>query len=414
MKAINFILSLIILLFNIKNAEIKRFNFDFSQKFKNISWDNPYTLNDSSQYARSFQKIQSKFSIQSNFTQNISAKITLSNQIRNYFVPNDREIDWNEIYFDAFYLHLKKIFSLPVELKIGRQNLVFGEGFSIMEGTPLDASRSQYFNAIRFDFKMKKQHHLTLFYADNPKQEKFLPVFHASDYPLIEQSTQALSGYYSANLKKTDFDFYYLYKKSNHNSQYPLKQRTHAFGFLIKKENFVSRLSFHLETVFEKIDQANQNKNALGGYFYLDYHDFIPIIKKVQIGSVFFSKDYDPLFGRWPQQWSESYPYAYYYESRIAYWSNLQAPFIKTNFRLFDQVLLEIGFLGLYAFESLSQKEYPGGNGTKRGNLLTVRIGFPIQQKLKVKMIYETFFPGDFYYPNAKPYQWMMFIIQYN
>ena len=49
---------------------------------------------------------------------------------------------------DNLYLDIPKVPCIPASLRIGRQDIVRGEGFILMEGGPLDGSRSIYQNAI--------------------------------------------------------------------------------------------------------------------------------------------------------------------------------------------------------------------------------------------------------------------------
>ncbi len=57
---------------------------------------------------------------------------------------------WTEhILFDNSYIEAKDFFGTPLTLKIGRQDLIYGEGFLILDGTPNDGSRTIYFDAIK-------------------------------------------------------------------------------------------------------------------------------------------------------------------------------------------------------------------------------------------------------------------------
>ena len=82
-----------------------------------------------------------------------------------YFAP-DRELyvdhagiidNWvqNEAVFDTFNIQWKNVLKLPVTLTVGRQALIFGNGWLVLDGTPYDQSRTIFFDAVRttVDFK---------------------------------------------------------------------------------------------------------------------------------------------------------------------------------------------------------------------------------------------------------------------
>jgi hypothetical protein len=51
--------------------------------------------------------------------------------------------------FDNLYVQADKPGGLPVKLKLGRQDIVLGNGWLMLDGTPLDGSRTIYLDALR-------------------------------------------------------------------------------------------------------------------------------------------------------------------------------------------------------------------------------------------------------------------------
>ncbi|MDX9754229.1 MAG: hypothetical protein RBU29_09735 [bacterium] len=63
------------------------------------------------------------------------------------------EVDAKDVLFDNAWFLQKDIFGLPVDIKIGRQDLVYGEGFVIIDGTPNDGSQTISFDAAKATLK---------------------------------------------------------------------------------------------------------------------------------------------------------------------------------------------------------------------------------------------------------------------
>ena len=64
-------------------------------------------------------------------------------------------VDWykdnksNKVFVDNAYINANKLFDLPISLKIGRQNLMYGTGFVLFDGQSQFASTSIYFDGVK-------------------------------------------------------------------------------------------------------------------------------------------------------------------------------------------------------------------------------------------------------------------------
>jgi len=58
------------------------------------------------------------------------------------------------VLFDQLALTASQPAGLPLALEAGRQDLIFGDGWLVLEGTPLDGSRTIYFDAVRATLAM--------------------------------------------------------------------------------------------------------------------------------------------------------------------------------------------------------------------------------------------------------------------
>ncbi len=55
----------------------------------------------------------------------------------------------NKIFLDNAYIEARNMFNLPVDLTLGRQNLIYGSGFVILDGQSQFASTSIYFDGVK-------------------------------------------------------------------------------------------------------------------------------------------------------------------------------------------------------------------------------------------------------------------------
>jgi hypothetical protein len=83
--------------------------------------------------------------------EDVSFRGRISNEFRYYFEPsgttNYRFPD--EIFVDQLYMDVKKLSGGGLDLRIGRQELRYGTGKIIANGTPKSSGRTEYFDAAR-------------------------------------------------------------------------------------------------------------------------------------------------------------------------------------------------------------------------------------------------------------------------
>jgi hypothetical protein len=116
---------------------------------------------------------------------------------------------------------------------------------------------------------------------------------------------------------------------------------------------------------------------------------------------------WDPLFSRWPK-WSESYIYTSLMENsgKIAYWSNMIAPYIQTKFNISKEIVLDLNYYQLFSAEQTATYSFLSGNGKNRGGLIVSKLSYKISDKVTGHILWEHFEPGDFYFEDADSYNW--------
>jgi hypothetical protein len=409
--------------------QAEKFKFSFADRFRIETYDNPATLSKSKESGNSF--IRNRISLTGQWfpdeSVEVAAKIT--NEFRNYFAPSTNRIHMNELFFDQLYVKWNTKKCLDGVLTLGRQNITLGEGFVVMDGSPLDGSRSTYFNAFRYDWNINANHSMTLFYTYQPSIDK-LPVINGNDidpayqgdgsWKLTEQTEAGGGIYYTGKIQDLNLQSYYIRKDY-------LKPDTKAGQIKSGINTIGSRLTMPLNNNFRSTlegayqfgKSGNFDKSAYGGYLYFDFtpkleYNFIP--KKITVGTVCLSGDdkstkndegWDPIFSRWPK-WSEVYTYTQIKEfnGRPAYWSNLISFYTSLQFTLDDQFGFNFDYHHMLAPQEAPVSAYPGGSGKVRGDLFIGKLLVNINKNVTTQIIIEHFIPGNYYFRNAAKCNW--------
>jgi hypothetical protein len=423
---LNLILAVSVVLFQsfllaqtpVQNEKSKRIQFCVSHRLRYVTWDNAITLDKSLDAGRSFTRHRT--SLQTRWTPGVSWEflIKMTNEFRHYFKPNDIDFTIHEFFVDNLYLKWIRPWELPFELTLGRQNIILGEGFVVMDGHPLDGSRSIYFNAARLDYFLKDKNRFTLFYIYQPERDTWLPIINDQEQPLIEEPQEGIGLYYSGEHANALIDLYLIRKMSFSTTHDSLNVETYSMGSRLKM-SITKKLSLTGEYAAQIGKFRYIDIFASGGYLYLDYHfrkqGFI--LKKIRGGLLALSGDdsttadkiesWDPLFSRWPK-WSESYIYTQIqeYGGRIATWSNLNSIYGGLYFQLFKSIELELIYHHLTATQYSEMGIFPGGGGNIRGELFISKCIFRLNPKITGHVLWEVFSPGDFYFSGADGYSW--------
>ncbi|MEN6384219.1 MAG: hypothetical protein ABFD79_03380 [Phycisphaerales bacterium] len=373
-------------------------------------------------------------------------------------VRKDRNFDADEVVWDHFNLTVRNLFDLPLTMVAGKQDIILGKGWLVAEGTPLDGSRTNTFDALRFTYDVpNRDTKLDLIYVFNRADEDaWLRPFNDHDRHFSEEDQQGAIVYLTdksnPNLQK---EAYFIYKNSNpidtvpkdvpdpFPPYWPRKSEIFTFGGALsgpiassehwkyrtegafqwgKKESKVSSSS-------ELLSGNQETFQAFGTVNRLEYH-FNDKKKNILHGTFeYLSGDnpdndkitaFDPLWGRWPQ-WSELYIYTYILETRIAETTNLYRFNIGHEMMLTDKVSMSTDYHALFADEN-TEKDRPhptiplafSSSGKFRGHLATWWLKYQLTKNLKGHFVVEYFSPGNYYASeNRDPALWTRVNLEY-
>ena len=397
------------------NSEASKFKFGLVERFRIVNWDNAITLSEAADAGNSFTRIRtSLFGIWMP-SENWELQLKLTNEFRSYFVPQ-KEFDMNEIFVDQFYAKYKGAWGA---VTLGRQNIILGEGFVVMDGHPLDGSRSVYFNAARMDLNISKSDQITLFCSYVPDQDDLLPIINDYEQKLIEQPEIGAGAYYNGNIGKVNLQGYGIFKKTDEGDNHLAESNIYTLGARVKMP-LDSKFDLTAEAAYQTGDMEDYARSAFGGYAYLTYktgfkQSYLPL--DFTLGGIYLSGDdpttedvegWDPLFSRWPK-WSESYIYTLVVENKgkVAYWSNFASIYAKLNFEFVQGLKFNFDYHHMFAPEESAPGTFPGGTGSSRGDLLIGKLVYNINKNLTGHLLWEHFEPGDYYFDDADSYNWV-------
>jgi len=414
-----FVLTLILATTTVGLELHPRFKLNISERFRMVSWDNAITLDKNADASRAFTRHRTRISGTWQPLDKLEIGFGLANEFRYYFTPNNTHLNLDEVFIDPLYIKWSHVANSPATLTVGRQNIILGEGFIVMDGHPLDGSRSIYFNAVRLDVALADDHKVTAFYSYQPKIDDWLPVAHDRDQELVEQPEQGLGLYYMGKSGRNDIDGYLLVKNLRQTASRP-KSHIYTLGTKINRP-FGRKFLASLEGAYQFGDYDSIDRAAYGLHTHVDYTPRNKTARfclpsKMTAGAIVLSgdnpgtdtfNDWDPGFARWPK-WSESYIYTQVFEDAVAYWTNLISLYGRLHFDLDDGVGFNLDYYHLMAdHRATIGQAFPGGDGTTRGKLVIGKLNYRFSKYWSGHILWEYFEPGDYYFENADSYGWL-------
>ncbi|MBD3402019.1 hypothetical protein GF420_03915 [candidate division GN15 bacterium] len=392
-----------------------------TERFRLVTWDNAITLDQSAGASRAFTRHRTQLGAEYSPSSVTTFRLRFANEFRYYTQPAGVDFHFDEIFVDQLFVRFAKPWDWPVTLTLGRQNIMLGEGFVVMDGHPLDGSRSIYFNAIRFDWHIRQHHTLTTFASYKDETDTWLPIIHKQDQPLVEQPETGLGAYYVGRWRDRDVHGYVVHKRREASDAFPFESTVTTLGGRLKTPlSSQKNLTAVIEAAYQLGSFGDADRGGYGGYAYLDYRPrwssaqwFLP--SSLTVGLIYLSgddpdtddwEDWDPMFARWPK-WSESYIYTQIREDAVAWWTNLLSLYATVRFTLSPEVDLRGDYHRLAAPHAATAQDFPGGTGTGRGDLFIGRLSYRFGERWSGHLLWEGFMPGDYYSTTADSYAWI-------
>lgn len=358
----------------------------------------------------------------------LSLYLRLTSEPRYYFQhPAGDSSGWSsdELFIDNLYLDWRNVAGLPLDLRLGRQDLLgaYGEGFLVMDGATLAGSRAFYFNAARATWQLADGHALELLYTNNQETDKYLPVINNKGQALNRSGEWATMLYArNAISENLQLDPYFIYKREQ--TADPLTLKTLGACAVWQADPW--RLRGQYARQFGDYG-SGRTRRGVGGYLFAE-RDLAAVALQPRLsgGFAWLSGDdpdvpgrdgaWNPLFSRYPWM-GDLYIFTYAPERDIAYWTNLQLYRLGAQLTLAPSTGLAFFYNYLRANEAVSPAHplYGAlfGDGRGRGHLPQLTLNHRFNPSLDGLLQVEHFRPGSFYAPDAGSALFFRWQLQY-
>jgi len=313
--------------------------------------------------------------------------LRLANEHRHFLTPDNVDFDWDELIIDR--LRAVWTYGDGASLSVGRQDIIWNKGFLMLEGHPLDGSRSIYHNAVRWQTPLLDGL-FDLSLIRNLKRDQL--VLAGDDQRALSDADEtglaarwAGGPWQVAFIVKNEIDPDLVLPDLLTVTLAPRREFPVGENGTLLAELAVQYQSLdagdHWATAgqfFYRHKLDNQVKYDLGGFFYSAPGEDTP--------------GFRVPWGRWPK-WSELYIYTLIGESTpgrvtVAAWENIAAPRAQVTFPVAGKLDGRLGATYLLA---------PEPDWQARGLLTQAELKFSLPHNLTGHLLWEMLDPGSFH-----------------
>lgn len=389
-------------------AADSRLELGFEERVRSENWDDVTDFDGRVADARHQLRFRTRLWGKLDLGSRLEAMLGLNNESRRIFTP-DQPMKLDEIIFETFYVDYR--FGERLRARLGRQDIRRGDGFLILDGGPLDGSRTMYVNALAVTWSPGASR-LELVGISDPSRDRYLPVINSQDRFLIETDEHALGLYFTAGgIPATGLEGYYFHKWETGDNRkpsspaYQADRRLHTLGARATRE-FGCGWSAHAEAAGQAGRQgADTELLAWGAQATLRKSLAVTARPTLAVGCIGLSGDdpatakvegWDPLFSRWPK-WSEAYIYTQITEKGPAYWTNWSALRAEVTGSPAGWLDLRATYYRMGAFHPWPGDSALYAAGKTRGDLFEARADVKVGKAWRGHVMGEWITPGGFY-----------------
>jgi hypothetical protein len=352
----------------------------------------------------------------------------LTHEFRHFLEPDDAS-DWewpDEAVVDQLYLEGRGLLDGRLDFRVGRQDLVYGAGRVLLEGTPKDGARTIYFDAVKLTWHPGPKSSVDLLGIYNRPEAELTIGSLDRDLTGLDgydnDMTESGGGIYARidEIERLPLELYYLFKNESRWDSFtpgpdprPVVKpgrETHTVGFRVLPV-LNDQISFEFEGAAQ-FGETDDDRD-IGGYLgYGGATWTLPVTlaggrPRLTAGCYYLSGDdpgtpgkdegWNPLWARYAQ-FSELYAYAFDAE-KGAYWSNIVYPSLSASLD-FDR----LHTIGLSAGMLMAPEKNGPGGGNLRGYFFTACYDFPLFRNIIARrdvlyghLLAELLNPRDYY-----------------
>jgi hypothetical protein len=414
-------------------------------RVRNEYFDNLLTLNPNNPlHEQDYFRFRARIWSSVKPVENLSLNVRVAAEAREWMKPagytpmrGRQGWDWSEGIIDNLNVQWKNIAGLPASLTVGRQDIFFGDGWLMGDGTPYDGSWTYFLDAARFTYELKDQHTVieAMGIMQDPRDDAWLPPIAGSDQDRIftEQREQgAVLSIANSSMKAANITGYFIYKRDD--AMHPPVAGSDNADIYTLGARFTGLLGNNWKYWAEGAYQFGEKQDvkvrdesapaggsgeyrdieALGINTKLTYMFKDKLNNQVSLAYEFLSGDdpgsggtdemFDVLWGRWPH-WSEIGLYSYAAETRVGQQANLHRIGPIWSLTPFKNVDFIASYFALFTQEQAATRGAAGlfsNDGNFRGHFVSGVVKYKFNQRLSGHLWGECNFPGD-YYVHQKP-----------
>jgi hypothetical protein len=326
--------------------------------------------------SRNWLRLRTRLGLQWN-RGNHRVEVRAANEFRDIYEPDIRWIPLDEVILDRAAWTWGTDPEGPYTLIIGRQDIIWDDGFLMLEGHPLDGSRSIYHNAVRMQFRDNRGEFEVLGITGQQVDDYVLAGDENTERLLSDNDETAVAFRYKHNSGKA---MSLIWKKES------LVERPYwdwcnvTFGLRLPWRTWIAEGAIQRNSsaewayAFQFRGSANLYAGGRGEVGYFHYS-----------GESENSAAFKTPYGRWPK-WSELYLYTLIGEAGPAAWQNIAGAHLHMHQEISDELGLRFSAYYLSALEP---------EWTSRGILLQSEIKYEYNSWISTHFLWEYLQPNE-------------------
>ena len=351
--------------------------------------------------------------------ENVTLFSRLANEYRDYHNAPQKYDFPDELFFDALYVDVRGAFDDLVDLRVGRQELKYGEGRIISDGSAGDGNRSRYFDAVRTSFHVSEKSTLDVFGIYQRPEDNWTVGNEAYDLTSLtggenNDLTESAVGLYLTLAEKKEFpvELYYIWKnESRYYNKGDRSKRVPGRGFSTAGTRLTPELSERFTAEFEGATQFDETDDGRDILAFLGYAGALYKIapdtswKPTVKGALLYlsgdenakaggDNNWNPVFNRslWFSELASG-QYSKYY------WTNLLYPHLEVAAvsAKAQKLSLEAGPMFAAENDTAQDDSYRGLLGVAKYQFPLLKGFFRKESEVKGTVLGEVFDAGDYY-----------------
>jgi len=359
---------------------------------------------------RSQVRLRARLQATAHITNDLDFNVRLVTEPRYYIEAKAEPLHWayHEGLLDKFNFTWRNAFGQPLTIVAGRQDIVLGTGWLVSDGTPLDGSRSGFFDALRFTYNIKNWDATAdvILINNHGDSAKWLKPINDRDIDLSEQDEQGGIFYFNKKTSKdSGFDLYLLYKHDTHR----VTSKGSEGEIYTPGMRFYGKLNdnwgYNAEFAPQFGHKNGKDLHSFGTNDQLIYNFNDERKTKIYLGYEYLSgnKDQDKYFDK---GWARIDSWSSLYQGNIdtidgrAYESsNLHRIYTDWATNLTEKLSIKAGYALLFADKNTTKAGTGGLNddGRLRGHLAKTMLSYKMAKNIEHRVEGELFFPGNYY-----------------